>query len=215
MKGRRAVWTALILGLVLSSIGASAASAALRVRGNTLVDGRGRGHVVQLRGVNRSGLEYACIQGWGFFDSPHPDAIDDPAMIRAMRAGTSTSCESRSTKTAGWASDTVPKREGAPYRRKVERYVSALHRAGLYVILDLHWAAPGGSKATAQTHMADADHTPAFWRSVASTFKHDHAVLFDLFNEPFGIGWDCWLHGCQVPRDAASRPTAPPGCNGS
>jgi endoglucanase len=93
---------------------------------------------------------------------------------------------------------TAPGRGGTPYRRIVERYVAALHNAGLYVILDLHWAAPGATKATDQTHMADADHTPTFWRSIATTFKHDHAVLFDLFNEPYGIGWGCWLHGCQV-----------------
>ncbi len=74
---------ALTLGLVVAT-GAPAATAGLRVSGNQLVDGRGRGHVVQLRGVNRSGLEYACIQGWGFFDSPHPERIDDAAMIRAM-----------------------------------------------------------------------------------------------------------------------------------
>ena len=64
----------------------AARRANLRVSGNRLVDGPGSGHVVQLRGVNRSGLEYACIQGWGFFDSPHPDQIDDPAMIAAMKS---------------------------------------------------------------------------------------------------------------------------------
>lgn len=85
MKPWRAAWTALIIGVVLiAGAPAAGAAAALRVRGNALVDGPGRGHIVQLRGVNRSGLEYACIQGWGFFDSPHPDQIDDPAMIRAM-----------------------------------------------------------------------------------------------------------------------------------
>lgn len=41
--------------------GSAGAQAGLRVRGNRLVAGGGR--VVQLRGVNRSGLEYACIQG--------------------------------------------------------------------------------------------------------------------------------------------------------
>jgi endoglucanase len=60
------------------------AAANLRVRGNALVDGPGRGHVVQLRGINRSGLEYACIQGFGFFDSPHPNRIDSASMIAAM-----------------------------------------------------------------------------------------------------------------------------------
>jgi endoglucanase len=192
---------ALILGLVVVT-GAPAATAALRVRGNQLVDGAGRGHIVQLRGVNRSGLEYACIQGWGFFDSPHPERIDDPAMIRAMTSWDINVVRIPLNEDCWLGLQTAAGRGGTPYRQIVERYVAALHRAGLYVILDLHWAAPGATRATGQTHMADADHTPAFWRSVASTFRHDHAVLFDLFNEPFGIGWDCWLHGCQVARDS-------------
>jgi endoglucanase len=47
--------------------------------------------------------------------------------------------------------------------------------------------------------MPDRDHAPAFWRSVASTFKRDHALLFDLFNEPNHVGWSCWQHGCRIP----------------
>jgi endoglucanase len=201
VKGRRAGWTALIVGVVLL-VGAPGAVAGLRVRGNVLVDGPGRGHVVQLRGVNRSGLEYACIQGWGFFDSPHPEQIDDQAMIRAMTSWDINVVRVPLNEDCWLGFNTVARREGAPYRQIVERYVAALHRAGMYVILDLHWAAPGGTKATGQTRMADVDHTPAFWRSVASAFKHDHALLFDLFNEPYGIGWSCWLRGCQVPRDS-------------
>jgi hypothetical protein len=55
--------------------------------------------------------------------------------------------------------------------------------------------------------MADADHAPAFWTSVATTFESDPAVMFDLFNEPY-IGnsnaststspWSCWLNGCNT-----------------
>ena len=57
--------------------------------------------------------------------------------------------------------------------------------------------------------MPDADHSPAFWTSVANTFKSDPAVVFDLFNEPFdptdpksgddeapdAVTWDCWESG--------------------
>ena len=78
----------LLAGTLILAVcgGAAAAQTGLRVRGDRLVVGRGRGHVVQLRGVNRSGLEYACIQGWGFLDSPHPDQIDSRAMIAAMKS---------------------------------------------------------------------------------------------------------------------------------
>jgi uncharacterized protein YbdZ (MbtH family) len=47
--------------------------------------------------------------------------------------------------------------------------------------------------------MADLDHAPAFWSSVAHEFKGDPAVLFDLFNEPGAIGWTCWRDGCELP----------------
>src|SRR5437763_13211586 len=45
---------------------------AVRVQGNGLVDTAGR--PVRLRGVNRSGAEYACAQGWGIFDGPSDSA---------------------------------------------------------------------------------------------------------------------------------------------
>jgi hypothetical protein len=63
-----------------------AAQDALRVSENHLVVGAGAGTAVQLRGVNRSGTEYRCEQGDGFFDSPTPDQPDSPAMIGAMRS---------------------------------------------------------------------------------------------------------------------------------
>ena len=33
--------------------------------------------------------------------------------------------------------------------------------------------------------MPDAQYAPAFWTAVANAFKGNHAVVFDLFNEPF------------------------------
>ena len=41
---------------------------ALHVSGVQVVDAGGG--PVQLDGVNRSGTEYACAQGWGIFDGP-------------------------------------------------------------------------------------------------------------------------------------------------
>jgi hypothetical protein len=50
--------------------------------------------------------------------------------------------------------------------------------------------------------MADRDHSNAFWTSVANTFKNNHSVLFDLFNEPYPdsnqdttAAWTCNLNG--------------------
>ena len=45
---------------------------ALHVSGGQVVDAGGA--PVQLDGVNRSGTEYACAQGWGIFDGPSDTA---------------------------------------------------------------------------------------------------------------------------------------------
>jgi endoglucanase len=178
---------------------AAAATGGLRVRGNQLRVGAGSGSAVVLRGVDRSGTEYACIQGWGFFDSPHPSQIDDPSMIAAMKSWDINAVRVPLNEDCWLGVNAPAGRGGAPYRRIIERYVRALHRAGLYVILDLHWASPGAVKATTQIPMADQGHAPAFWRSVATAFKRDRAVVFDLFNEPYRISWRCWRRGCNVP----------------
>jgi hypothetical protein len=87
---------------------------------------------------------------------------------------------------------------GAHYREAIEHYVHRLNAAGIVAILDLHWSAPGRSLATGQQLMADQSHSPAFWKSVASAFKTKPDVIFDLYNEPWGISWSCWLDGCRV-----------------
>src|SRR5690349_11477424 len=66
---------------LLSSRPAAAASAPanLHVVGNQLVDANDK--LVRLLGVNRSGTEYACAQGWGLFDGP-----SDLASVQAIAA---------------------------------------------------------------------------------------------------------------------------------
>jgi endoglucanase len=163
----------------------------LHVEGNRLVDG---GKTVRLLGVDRSGSEYACIQGWGFFDGP-VDATAVSAMVgwhpNAVRVPLNEDC---------WlAINGAPAQySGAAYQGAIAAYVGLLRAAGLYVILDLHWAAPGSMQATQQLPMADADHAPAFWSGVAAAYKGDHGVLFDLYNEPYVTDWGCWLDGCSV-----------------
>jgi hypothetical protein len=86
-----------------------------------------------------------------------------------------------------------------PYRNAVIDYVGRLNDAGLIVILDLHWNAPGAAVPDRQQAMADADHAPAFWSSVASSFTANPGVMFDLYNEPRDISWHCWELGCASP----------------
>ena len=45
----------------------SASASEVSVKGKRLVNGQGE--TIRLLGVNRAGTEYACADGWGFFDS--------------------------------------------------------------------------------------------------------------------------------------------------
>jgi endoglucanase len=171
-------------------------SLAVSVQGNRLVNEHGQ--TVRLVGVNRSGSQYMCVLGRGIFDGPA-----DAASIAAMKA---------------WHINTVrvPLNEdcwlginglnfaysGVAYRYAIEAYVAQLNAAGLYVILDVHWNAPGGEEASGQRDMLDASHGYALWRSIATAFKAHPAVLFDLYNEPHSLAanteeaWRCWARGC-------------------
>jgi endoglucanase len=77
------------------------------------------------------------------------------------------------------------------YQTTVKTAVANLTAAGFYVILDLHWGAPNSASGQpycpiGQPGFADADHSITFWKQLADTFKGNPAVMFELFNEPFG-----------------------------
>jgi hypothetical protein len=92
-----------------------------------------------------------------------------------------------------------PASSGAAYRSAIAAYVHQLEDRQIVVDIDLHWSAPGSQRATSQQQMADADHSVQFWQSVASVFRNDPLVIFELYNEPHGITWSCWRDGCAVP----------------
>ena len=168
---------------------------AVHVQGNALATSTGS---IRLRGVNHSGTEYACIQGWGIFDG----AVDSAA-VAAM---------------ASWKSNVVrvplnescwlgingakPEWSGTNYRTAIATYVGRLNAQGFNVILELHWTGAGTTPGTGQQPMPNRANTPAFWASVATAYKGNDAVLFDLFNEPFpdenqntAEAWRCWRDG--------------------
>ena len=153
------------------------------------------GQVVRLLGVNRSGAEYRCVDPNAntIFDGPTSRASIAAIKawhVNAVRVPLNEDC---------WLAinGADAKLSGAAYQNAVARFVNALNAAGIYVILDLHWAAPGSYLPSAEWLMADEDHSPSFWESVANRFKSDRGVIFDLFNEPH-VSWPCWLNGCMT-----------------
>jgi hypothetical protein len=153
-----------------------------------IVDGSGK--VVQLHGADRSGTEYSCLNG-SFFDGP----VDQTAVsamkawnINAVRVPLNEDC---------WLgiNGVASAYGGAKYQTAISGWVDLLTQNGMVVILDLHWTAPGTTLSNAQEPMADADHAPTFWSQVATMFKGNGTVIFDLFNEPFITDWGCWVSG--------------------
>ncbi|HEY0780049.1 MAG TPA: cellulase family glycosylhydrolase [Gemmatirosa sp.] len=179
-----------------SATGTRGPAPALHVQGNTLVDTAGR--TVRLHGVNRSGTEYACIQGYGIFDGP-----SDSASVAAIAAWNTNAVRVPLNESCWLALDGVkPQYSGATYQQAIADYVARLNRAGLVAILDLHWTGPGTTSKTGQAPMPNRDRTPEFWRQVAQRFGTNDAVIFDLFNEPWPDSnrdtpeaWRCWRDG--------------------
>jgi endoglucanase len=96
---------------------------------------------------------------------------------------------------------------GPAYQAAVHDYVQLLRKHGFVVVLDLHRSAPGQARSLKQEAMPDRDHSLDFWREVATAYKDDTAVMFDVFNEPFPFedvnsarAWSCWRDGgCELP----------------
>jgi len=168
----------------------------LHVQGNRILNDAGQ--PVRLLGVDRSGTESACIQGWGIFDGPN-----DATSVQAIAAWHTNAVRVPLNEDCWLGINGAPAAYSGPtYQQAIATYVDLLNQYGLVAILELHLSAPGATPATGQRPMPDQDHTPAFWSSVASAFKSNSAVIFDLFNEPYPdnggdttAAWTCWRDG--------------------
>jgi endoglucanase len=226
----RLVWlTAACLGIAVaigvSLLGRTVSRAAdaplsIAISGNHFVNGAGQ--TIRLLGVDHASFEYGCVDGFGY-DDGHMDDADAAAIAswraNAVRVPLNEDCwlGINGQPNSDEGADPPLTREG--YQQAVEDYVASLNAHGLYAILDLHWSAPGAQVAAEQQPMPDSDHSPDFWQSVASTFKDNPAVLFDVFNEPYDptdpksgsdqdpedqVTWNCWDTGTESGPDGGA-----------
>ncbi len=178
---------------------ARAALAPLSVRGNQLLRG---GSPWRFEGVTRDSLEWGRHNWDGCGGDQHFTSTDFHR-IRAWGADVVRFTLSE----ADWLGRAC---SAGKYRRLVTAAVNRANAAGLYVILDLHWAdvggrAPcGGGCLSGQQPMPDRS-SIQFWSEVARAFANRSGVLFELFNEPHlgrmsrAAAWSCWRDGgCSV-----------------
>jgi hypothetical protein len=175
------------------------------VQGNRLVDSRNDTTFVP-HGANWPSFEYACSEGWGYSQDD-----DTAAAATAMASWGINTVRVPLNEDCWLGSDSSDYGTSAGYKAAVAAWVNILNAHGIVAILDLHWSAPPGQRATGQWPMADSQ-SPVFWSSVASAYAANKSVIFDLFNEPYSIWddatesyswtltWNCWENGgCAVP----------------
>ena len=171
-----------------SSGGTTTAALSISTQGNHFVDAHG--NTLQVRGVNVSGLESGIIfsGGTNYWASSGFSGRPDFTKIAAWKAN----AVRLPLNEDSWLGGTVTgipgnaiSLNGPAYQAEVKATVQAANAAGLYVILDLHWTAPGTFAANTQNPFLNADNSINFWTSVAIAFQSNPAVMFEAFNEPF------------------------------
>lgn len=170
---------------------------AIKIQGNQFVDESGQ--KVMLRGVSHSGSEYTCVQQ----SSGIMEGDVSAAAVAAIKSWGNNIVRIPLNEDCWLGINGVPSGSGGDnYKKAIQSYVSFINQAGLVAILDLHWTADGSTKATKQDPMPDLSHSPQFWSEVATAYKNQPNVIFELFNEPFpGSGnpqnddWGCWRDG--------------------
>ncbi|EFA83999.1 galactose-binding domain-containing protein [Heterostelium album PN500] len=184
---------------IISLVAAETSLEGMKVVGNEIHNKNGE--LVRLRGVNREGTEYSCVQYQkifnGPFDKDNTNVMKDWG-INAIRLPLNEDC---------WLGlhDKESKYFGSAYRKAIIDYVNTVTDMNMAVLLDLHWAGGNGGTilATRQIPMPNKVNSAAFWKSVAMAFKDNSRVLFDLYNEPYPYGntwdnvnaWKCWRDG--------------------
>jgi hypothetical protein len=190
----------------------------IQVKGDKFVSASD-GSTLQIVGTNISGLETGSPSRWASFANAgvafwsrvinfDGQGVNTVRLPLNEASWLNYTCYDSGTGASGSLYSAAPGGGYTPdpagvYQATVKKAVADATAAGLYVILDLHWGSPNNSQGQplcpiGQPAYADADHSLAFWKSLADTFKGNPAVIFELFNEPFGSNnYGNWVNGAD------------------
>ncbi|MBV9411840.1 MAG: cellulase family glycosylhydrolase, partial [Acidimicrobiia bacterium] len=154
----------------------------LRAVGNTIVDANG--HPVVLRGIERVGFQ---VPGqW--------PAITDAEMAHAQQWGANVV---RLPMGEAPLDPTCTSQYVPNYLDTLDGVVNSITTRGMVAILDLSFDTRTHCGKSFRWKMADTWSIP-FWQTVAAHYKTNPLVVFDLYNEPYGITPDQWRDGGQI-----------------
>jgi len=153
------------------------------------------GHAWYPHGVDRPSLEWSC-SGQTVTGGTGIPASDFTTMATAWKANAVRVALNQDFWLSATGATVAPAENCPGYISTVKQAVAGAEAAGLTVLLDLHWSDEGNllNSSVGQKCMADQD-SITFWSSVASTFKSDPHVMFELYNEPHDVPWTVWRNG--------------------
>jgi hypothetical protein len=199
----------LIFILLLSSTWVHSAPLELRVVGNKVRDAHDC--LIRLKGANIASLEWSN-QGEGPTGAgayPITATVNEVLTNWGANIIRIPMSQDRWFGYGRWQTD-----GGAVYRTIVDLIVERASNANAYVLLDLHWSNLGEwGTANAQHVMPDMN-AVAFWTDVATRYANNPAVLFDLYNEPYGVSWSSWRDGGTVTENSGAVTFVTPGMQG-
>lgn len=162
----------------------SAALPPLRTAGAAIIDTRAQRPIV-LRGVNRSGLEYAEPGERTFLEAAGITREEIEEIVRGWGA---------TIIRLPFTQDFVLRGRGARtpghYLDAIDRVIAWAAEFGAYTLLDLQWL--DADRVFGMNHDFTFNRVPplpdeetaAVWARLAARYRDEPAVLFDLFNEP-------------------------------
>ncbi len=87
---------------------------------------------------------------------------------------------------------------GEAYRKLVDQVLAEVRQRKGWLVLDLHWSNGGVKGKHMQQHAMPDQYSKLFWEDLATRYKNDPVVLFDLYNEPRDVSWNVWQKGGSV-----------------
>jgi endoglucanase len=151
----------------------------LATAGNRIVD-TVTGEAILLRGINRSGLEYALPDEDGFASGAGVSRSEIEWIVREWGANIIRLPFAQDRVLLGFGD-----RTGEDYLRDIDRIVGWAARYGAYTLLDLQWI-NGAIPALPD------EESPGMWAQLARRYRHQPEVLYDICNEPHDCSVEQW-----------------------
>lgn len=176
--------------------GSAGSTVSFTVSGNKILNAQGQ--QVLLHGVDRPSLEWSCSG-----TDVNGNATGIPASdFTTMRNTWNADAVRIAVSEDRWLPGT--KDYCSSYQNTVKAAVQNAENAGLIVIIDLHWSDQGSNTTTSGQQCMPDQNSVTFWQQVASLYKGDQNVWFEMYNEPYPPGanqaaqWSTWQNGGSV-----------------